>query len=149
MSAKLNLRSLTLYTNVSSGALPRALVLEVLDSIQMILFQLTESKSKSLLKSLVSRSNFDQDILSYDFSTVCNPDEKEVTYQYFTTELADLYEEQCNPTPRGLRKWFERRSGQRYVMMVTIAGIIFAFLSLGLGGFQAWVAWQQWRHSVN
>jgi uncharacterized membrane protein len=98
---------------------------------------------------LISSSNFDKDIISYDFSTVCNPDEKEVTYQYFTTELGDLYEEQSNPTPRSVKKWFEKKSGARYVMMATIAGIIFAVLSLGLSAFQAWIGWQQWQHPVS
>ena len=80
---------------------------------------------------------------------MCNPDEKEAVYQYFTTELGDLYEEQSNPTLRGAQKWWEKKSGARYVMMVTVSGIVFAFLSLGLGGFQAWVGWQQWQHPVS
>ena len=40
--------------------------------------------------------------------------------------IADLYDELTNPTPRGFEKWFERKSGVRYVMMATIAGVLFA-----------------------
>jgi len=51
--------------------------------------------------------------------------------------IADLYDELTNPTPRGFEKWFERKSGVRYVMMATIAGVLFAIFlgmaSLGLG----------------
>jgi hypothetical protein len=100
-----------------------------------MLFPLTDSKSRALLKSLISNEDFDEDILRYEFSTVCNPDEKEAIYQFFTTELGDLYDEQSNPTLRGAQKWWEKMSGARYVIMVTVAGIVFAFLSLGLGGF--------------
>lgn len=44
------------------GALPRALLIEVLDSIQKVIFDLTDVKSKKLLLSLTSTStcNFDR-----------------------------------------------------------------------------------------
>jgi hypothetical protein len=100
-----------------------------------------------MLKALTSTNGFDEDILLSDFGTLCNPDEG-ATYECFTTELGDLYEEQSNPTLRGAQKWWEKKSGARYVMMVTVAGIVFAFLSLGLAGFQSWIGWQQWQHPV-
>jgi hypothetical protein len=57
-----------------------------------------------------------------------------------------------SPTPRGFEKWFERKSGARYVMMATIAGVFLAIFlgmaSLALGGYQAWIGYQQWQHPI-
>jgi hypothetical protein len=106
------------------GVLPRALVLETLATLQTILFPLTDAKSKALLLSLTSTTtqNFDTDILRYDSITIRDPLHPEVVpYHYFGSRLGDLYEELTNPTPRGMEKWFERRSGARYIMMATIA----------------------------
>lgn len=62
--------------------------------------------------------------------------------------MLELYNEVINPTPHGLGKWFERKSGGRYVMMVTILAILLAFASLGLGAIQVWVGYQAWKHPV-
>jgi len=66
--------------------------------------------------------------------------------------LGDLHHELLNPTPRGFEKWFERKSSARIVMMATISGVIFAILlgvlSLGLGGFQAYIGYMAWKHPV-
>jgi len=137
------------------GALPRALALETLATLQTILFPLTDAKSKALLLSHTSTTtqNFDTDVLRYDSSTIRDPHRPEaIPYHYFGSRLGDLYEELVNPTPRGMEKWFERRSGARYVMMATIAGVFLAIFlgmaSLALGGYQAWVGYQQWQHPV-
>jgi len=51
-----------------------------------------------------------------------------------------------------MEKWFERKSGARYVMMATIAGVFLAIFlgmaSLAVGGYQAWIGYQQWQHPV-
>ena len=138
---------------MDSGALPRQLMLECLDSVQKILFPLTDRKSKRLLLKLTSSSSFDPDCLRFESSTIRNKEETEVTYHYFGGHLADLYAEIENPTPRGwFYEWLERRSGARYVMLATLIGVIFAVLlgmaGLAVNGFQAWVAYQQWQHPV-
>lgn len=66
----------------------------------------------------------------------------------------DLYDEVGNPSPRGfMEKWFERKSGARYVMMATFIGVVIAvilgILSLAVGIFQSWVAYQAWKHPVS
>jgi hypothetical protein len=141
------------WLTFGSGVLPRELALEALDSVQQILFPLTDPKSKSLLRSLTASCNFDPDILRYDSSSIRNPYEKVIPYHYFGARLAELYEEMENPTPRGFEKWFERKSGARYVMMATIAGVIFAIFlgmaSLALGAYQAWIGYQQWQHPIS
>lgn len=143
-----------LIMSICRGALPRQLALECLDSVQKILFPLTDRKSKSLLLSLISTSSFDPDCLRFDSTSIRNKDEKEIAYLYFGEHLADLYDELENPTPRGpLEKWLERRSGARYVMLATLIGVIFAVIlgmaGLAVGGYQAWVGYQQWQHPVS
>ena len=143
-----------LITLKRSGALPRQLALECLDSVQKILFPLTDRKSKTLLLSLTAKSSFDPDCLRFDSASIRNKDEKDIAYHYFGERLAELYDEMENPTPRGsLEKWLERRSGARYVMLATLIGVIFAVIlgmaGLAVGGYQAWVGYQQWQHPVS
>ncbi len=137
-----------------SGALPRQLALETLDSVQKILFPLTDRKSKSLLFSLTSTSSFDSDCLRFDSTSIRNNDEKDIAYHYLGERLAELYDELENPTPRGsFEKWLERRSGARYVMLATLIGVIFAVIlgmeGVAVGAYQAWIGYQKWKHPVS
>lgn len=136
------------------GALPRQLALEALDSLQKILFPLAgDEKSTAILSTLISTQGFDPDCLRFDSTTIRTAEEKNIRYHYFGNRLADLYEELQNPTPRGFEKWFERKSGARYVMMATLAGVMFAILlgivSLAVSSYQAWLGYQQWQHPVS
>jgi len=138
------------------GSLPRTMTLEVLDTIQVILFPRGDAKSQALLESLIASKHggFDPDVLRSELSTIRDPSEPEcLRYEYFGQRLADLREEINHPVVRGMQKWFERKSTPRYVMMATLAGVCFAIalglLALGLSGFQAWIAWQQWKHPVH
>lgn len=136
------------------GALPRQLALEALDSIQKILFPISDKKSYSLLVSLTSTSLFDSDALRFEFTSIRDLDETDVLYHYFGSRLVDLYEALENPKPHGwMQKWVERKSGARYVMMATLVGVVIAVIlgmaSLALGAYQAWLGYQQWQHPVN
>jgi len=123
----------------------------VIDSIQKILFPL-DSDSEPLLRSLVVKHGLDPDCLRLVEATPYrNADESDIPYHYFGGRLMDLADELENPTPRNfLDKWLERRSGARYVMLATLAGIatavLLGFLSLVVSVFQAWVSWQAWRY---
>ncbi len=133
------------------GFIPRRLALEVIDTIQKILFPL-ESDSESLLRSLVVKHGFDPDCLRLVESTPYRrPDEHDIPYHFFGGRLMDLAQESESPTPRTLvEKWLERKSGARYVMLATLAGvavaIILGFLSLVVGILQAWISWQAWKY---
>jgi hypothetical protein len=149
-------RSISVSDSIKAGALPRQLVLEILDSIQKILFPLSDPKACTMLRSFTTSSNspFDPDCLRFESSAIRHPDEKEISYIYFGTQLMTLYHELENPTPRSyVDKWLERRSGARYVMMATLAGAVIAvFLglaSLTVSSYQTWIAYQQWKHPVN
>jgi hypothetical protein len=131
------------------------MALEVLDTIQTILFPRGEPKSQALLESLTTRKGgqFDPNVLETELSTIRDPNEPDsLSYSYFGQRLADLQAEINDPAARGIEKWFQRKSTPRYVMMATLAGVCFAIvlglLALGLSGLQAWIAWQQWKHPV-
>lgn len=138
--------------SISNGNIPRQLALETLHTLKNILFPV-DAESQSLLRSLVSKANFDPDILRLESSFYGGLDEHQIGYEYWGSRLIDLYDELENPMPRSyLEKWIERRSGARYMMMATLAGVAMAvllgILSLAVSIFQAWVGWQQWQHPV-
>ncbi|EXK78339.1 hypothetical protein FOQG_16972 [Fusarium oxysporum f. sp. raphani 54005] len=130
----------------------RRIAMEILDSIQKTLFPST-ADATILLRSLISKHNLDADCLRFEPSAYQVAGETSSGYRYLEQRLVELYEELDNPTPRGyLEKWLERKSGARYVMMVTLAGVAIAImlgaLALAVSIFQAWVGWQQWKHPV-
>ncbi|KAI5917054.1 hypothetical protein F4810DRAFT_705211 [Camillea tinctor] len=132
--------------------LPDELLLETLYTLKHILFPI-DPESQSILRFLVRKEKFDPDICRVD--TLWQPQERvSMVYEHWGTRLLDLYDELENPTPRGfLETWIERRSGARYVMMATVAGVIIAVLlggfSLAVSIFQAWISWQQWKHPAS
>ncbi|TGJ79193.1 hypothetical protein E0Z10_g9577 [Xylaria hypoxylon] len=131
--------------------LPKQLILETLHTLQFALFPI-DWKSQSILRALVAKEKFDPENCCVD--TLWRLDGEElIAYEYWGRRVMDLYDELENPTPRGLlEKWMERKSGARYVMMATLAGVLIAvllgILSLAVSIFQTWIAWQQWKHPV-
>ena len=135
------------------GALPRQLVLEVLDSLQGILFPISDPKSKRLLQSLVTAYSLDPDIFRFEFSSIRMVGEENIPYVFLADRLSELYNELQNPRPRGwLQRQMERKSGARYMMMATLLGVLFAIFlgmaSLAVSSYQAWIAYQAWQHPV-
>ncbi|KAH8733693.1 hypothetical protein BGZ61DRAFT_384043 [Ilyonectria robusta] len=133
------------------GAMPRQYVLEVLYSTQKIVFPLWDSDSVGLLQSLVVNAGFDKSILDGQDHGFIRDDEERIDFQYLSLRLYDIFQEIQNPRPRGrLAKWLDRRSGARYVILATIAGLLFAvFLgiaSLTVSSYQTYLAYQAWRH---
>jgi len=135
------------------GNIPRELALETLNTIYTILFPFADMGSQSILRGLIKKEGYDPDCRRSASTTYRRPDEDQLVFKYWGTRLMDLYDEVDNPTPRGYwESWLQRKSGARYVMMATLGGIatavILGFFGLGLGIFQAWVAYQQWQHPV-
>ncbi|KAH7125982.1 hypothetical protein EDB81DRAFT_889694 [Dactylonectria macrodidyma] len=119
--------------SISAGNIPRQIPLEALDSVRQILFPF-DSESNQILRNLVSKESFDPDCLKYDSAIYRKEGEEEVTYSYFGTRLIQLFEELEDPSPRGLLgKWFQLKSGARYVMMATHIGVTIAII-LGILG---------------
>ena len=136
------------------GFIPRQLALEVIDSIQKIIFPLPDPKCRKILQSLVSTSKFDPDCLCFESMSIRSPGEQNIAYHYFGARLADLYEEVQNPKPYGFfEEWLERKSGARYVMLATLIGVAIAIvlgtLTLIVSIYQAYVEYQAWKHPVS
>lgn len=133
--------------------LPRQLAWETLDSLQNILFRISDEGSRALLRSLVSKDSFDPDCLSLIYRPYLRDNEREIKYHYWGSRLMDLYDELENPRPRKpIYVWLEQRSKARHMMLATLIGVIIAVI-IGLLGlfvslFQAWVSYQAWKHPV-
>lgn len=139
--------SLIVHITKSSGALPRQYALEVLHSSQKILFPLWDSESVTLLQSLVDGAGFDSEILNGNDNEFIGDDEEKIDFEYLWPRLSEIYQEIQNPRPRGwLANWLERRSGARYVMLATVAGVTFAVLlgmaSLAVSSYQSYLAYE-------
>ena len=125
----------------------------MLDTLQEVLFP-TDQDSQELLRVLVAKASFDPESLNVETVHYRSDDEHDIEYRFFGPRLMDLYEEILNPRPRNLiERWAERRSGARYVMIATLIGVAIAVLlgvlALILSAFQAWVAYQAWKHPVS
>ncbi|KAI0474208.1 hypothetical protein F4859DRAFT_482261 [Xylaria cf. heliscus] len=139
-------------TNQRYYGLPKQLVLETLHTLRYVLFPI-DSESQSIIRSLVAKEKFDPDNCHVNTSWELREEEL-VAYEYWGPRLMELHDEIENPTPRGLiETWMERKSGARYVMMATLAGVLIAILlgvlSLVVSIVQAWISWQQWKHPIS
>ncbi|CAF3591180.1 unnamed protein product [Fusarium graminearum] len=75
--------------SLKRGVLPRQLVLEILDSLQGTLFPLSDAKSKKLVRSLITKCNFDPDILNFEFSSVRRVGEESVPIRNLAVGIND------------------------------------------------------------
>lgn len=117
----------------------------------MVLF--SRKKSRKILRRLISTDGFDPDCMPPGSSGYRRACETDPIYTHLGSRLENIHEEIEDPTPRGIQAMAERLSKQRHVMMAAIAGVVVAIilgiLGLGVGIFQAYVSYQQWRHPVN
>jgi hypothetical protein len=139
---------------LSRGTLPRDLSLEVLDTIQKILFPVSDAKSRSLLRNLVSKSSFDRDCLDFESASIRENFEIDLPYRFFGARLTELYDEFEDPRPRSdFEKWLQRRSSTRHVMLATLIGVFVAVLlgivGLGVSIYQTYIGYQAWQHPIN
>ncbi|CAJ2507683.1 Uu.00g088690.m01.CDS01 [Anthostomella pinea] len=139
----------------SKGALPRQLMLETLDSVQGMLFPLTRTKPWRLLGPLIEgNEQWDADVKNYDHVEFRRPDEQQIPFYYLAERLSELRNEMEDPMPRGwLEQKIKERSSDRHMMTATLVGVVFAVflgaLSLAVSAYQAWIAYQAWKHPIN
>lgn len=131
--------------------LPRALILELLDTIHEVLFPISKD-SHDLRTSLVERHNFDKGLITYISKQYRSPDDPDISYTYFADRLEALNDELQQPAPHGrMQRWLTRRTNT-YMLMATMIGVFVAvvlgFLGLLVSTFQAYVAYQQWKHPL-
>ncbi|KAK5412635.1 hypothetical protein LTR06_005605 [Exophiala xenobiotica] len=146
---------LSVEQSLKRGALPRQLAVEVVDSIQKVLFPASDAKSRAILNSLVSscETSFDSECQRLDFVETRRPDERWLQYYYFGDRLAELLEEVENPRPHHrLGKILERWSRARHLTLITISGVLLAVMlgmaALVVGIAQTWISYQAWKHPV-
>jgi hypothetical protein len=144
------------YSSLSRGAIPRQLALEVLDSLQSILFPLQDKKSRRLLATLVrgKKTSFDPDVLNFEFSSIRNSNEKTIAYHYLADRLSALQAELDDPEPTSwIERLLQRRSKERHMMAATLIGVLIAlllgFASLAVSAYQAYISYQAWQHPVS
>ena len=108
----------------------------------------------TLLQSLVDGAGFDSEILNGNDNDFIGDDEEKIDFEYLWPRLSEIYQEIQNPRPRGwLENWLERRSGARYVMLATVAGVAFAVLlgmaSLAVSSYQSYLAYEDFHNNNN
>ncbi|KAK1828666.1 hypothetical protein QBC39DRAFT_312742 [Podospora conica] len=131
------------------GAIPRRLALEVLWSLQVVLFPLADPKSTELLRETIGQD--DAQIKINDRETqVPNEEEKNINFHYLLDRLAYLHDraKEAPPTSR-FWNYFHYLSQSRHLMMVTAMGIlislVFGVVSIGLAARQLRLA----HHELN
>jgi hypothetical protein len=113
------------------GTLPPQLLLEILDSIQYLLFPGDEKASPSLEK-FIEKYGFDPNAIHLDHIRVLAENPK---YEYLGDRLRTLLHLADNPPPENrIVAWFERHTSERNALTVAILGLfltaLFGFLSM-------------------
>ncbi len=123
----------------------RQLTLEVIDSIQKILFPI-EPSSEPLLNSLGVSHGFDPDCFRLvELTTRRQQDENDISNQFFGGWLMVLAHGIVHPALRTfVKEWLDRKRGATYVMWATsTAGVgdslRLEFSCLAVGFFTGWV----------
>jgi hypothetical protein len=110
------------------GTLPPQLLLEVLDSIQYLLFP-NDGRSFKSLEKFTDKYGFDPKATYFERHIRTLPDEFE--YKYLGERLATLLRIVDHPPPaNSIVAWFERHTSERNALTVAILGL---FLTALLG----------------
>jgi hypothetical protein len=132
--------------------IPRALAVEFCDTIYSLLFDFDNSASYKILKGLVRKNGFYEDLQSYDSALLQSDIKNDDKYPYFGRRLNILQKEMQDPSPAD---WFGRlfdsgeRSAERRMLMMTMIGVaitaISSTLNLIVASYQAYVGYQAWQ----
>lgn len=112
--------------------MPPQLLLEVIDSIQFLLFP-NDKKSVKSLDRFIATDDFDPDAKYREGHIRKFPDNFE--YKYFANRVVALLDIVNNPPPANrVVAWFERHTSERNALTVAILGLfltaLFGFLSV-------------------
>jgi hypothetical protein len=147
------LSSASSHLTASSGCLPPRLLAETLHSIQAILFHFDDRRSSRILERLITKHGFDEGCAQVEGYKIFD-DADHLEYWYWGERLAALYNFTRERPPRNkLERWMKWQTSESNAFAVALAAllisIVVGLLSLGLGGFQAWIAWQAWKDPVS
>lgn len=130
--------------NPNACAIPRALAVEVCDTIYNVLFHVNDTASQEILEDLIRQKGFDHDLLWYDQACHQLDTENDDEYPYFGRRLNLLLKEMEDPSPA---TWFQRlfdsgeKSAERRMLMATMIGVsitaISSVLNLIVASYQA------------
>ncbi|KAI4641699.1 hypothetical protein J4E93_007797 [Alternaria ventricosa] len=121
--------------SLEKGTLPPQLLLEVLDSIQFLLFP-NDGRSFKSLEKFTEKYGFDPKATYFERHIRTLPDDFE--YKYLGDRLATLLRIVNHPPPaNSIVAWFERHTSERNALTVAILGLfltaLLGFLSLLVG----------------
>lgn len=131
---------------------PRALAVEVCDTIYNLLFFRNDEAAQRILEGLERNHGFDSDLYYFDSASHQLDTERDDTYPYFGHRLNVLLKEMQDPSPAN---WFERlfetgeKSAGRRMLMLTVMGVfvtaVSSVLNLIVASYQAYVGYRQWQ----
>jgi hypothetical protein len=109
-----------------------------------------DEKSFQFLEKIIHTSNpsFDPDCLLYE--GCARPVPENFDYYYWGNRLAKLHYVATHPRPsHRISQWIQRHASERNALFVAILSLalsaFFGFLSVVLGFFQVWLAYQSWK----
>ena len=112
-----------------------------------------DEKSSRFLEKIIqdTKAGFDPDCLLYEGYTRPVPEDFE--YHYWGNRLAKLHLLVTNPKPsRRFGQWIQRHASERNILLVALLSLVltafFGFLSVVLGTFQAWIAYQSLKSQL-
>ena len=118
------------------GTLPPQLLLEVLDSIQYLLFP-NDPRSYKSLEKFINKYDFDPKAMYYEDHIRALPESLE--YKYLGDRLATLLRIRNDPpAANGIIAWVARHTSERNALILAILGLfltaLFGFLGVYLHG---------------
>ncbi len=148
-----SLLSTTLTSFQTSGCLPPRLLAETLHSLQSILFHFDDHRSSRILERLISKGEFDEDCAQPEGYKMFDETD-EFDYLYWGERLATLQEYmQRRPARNNFERWMKWQTSESNAFAIALAALIISIvvgvLSLGLAGFQTWIAWKAWKEPVS
>ncbi|CAG9993863.1 unnamed protein product [Clonostachys byssicola] len=142
---------LTVDECLERGSPPVQLLYETIHSLQQLLFRRHDNKSKAILKELINEEGFDSECEVYDGYRPLDGDD--FTYTYWGERMRKLEAALANPPPRNkLEAWLQSQTSERNALFIALVALFISIfvglLSLGLAGFQTWIAWMAWKYPV-
>jgi len=129
----------------------------VLETLYMLFPEPDEDdETKKLLEKLIQAENFDPEFKMP--KSRAHERRNEVLsvkgFPVWSERLMVLHEELQSPSPGNwLEEWLDEKTRPSYGTALAVAGILVAmatsFLALIVSGFQAVVAWNQWKYPVS
>ncbi|KAK4654963.1 hypothetical protein QC762_405890 [Podospora pseudocomata] len=147
---KKNSRDIGIGGAIADGTLSPRLLAETLHSLQSILFRWGDEKSKVILNELIKKQGFDSSCAIHEGYKMFKDGTGDFVYTFWGERLASIHDLMRERPPRTkFQKWIKWQTTERNFFLVgglaLIISAVVGILSLGLSGFQAYIAWQAWK----